>query len=363
MNLPQALSARLETIQPPDPRGYARAREHLDRLTKPLGSLGRLEDLAAKFIAAHSSDLTLPVRKAVYVFAADHGIVSEGVSAYPQEVTLQMVKNFLGGGAAINVLARQHHAALLVVDVGVNGDLSSAAGLHHAKIGYGTRSFASGPAMTEEQLSQALTLGFELADRAAAAGQQLIAVGEMGIGNTTSASAITAMLTGRAVHEVTGRGAGLDDNGLLRKQQVLQCAIERHFPRTEPTPHPLAILQTVGGFEIATMTGFILGLAGHRRAILCDGFISTSAAALACALSPDVRHYLYAAHCSEEPGHRYLLDYLGLAPILSLAMRLGEGTGAVLAMPLLESALHLYQEMATFASAGISASTNSEVDA
>jgi nicotinate-nucleotide--dimethylbenzimidazole phosphoribosyltransferase len=217
--------------------------------------------------------------------------------------------------------------------------------------------------MTEEQLSQALTVGLEMADRAAADGQQLIAVGDMGIGNTTSASAITALLTGRAVREVTGRGAGLDDDGLRRKQDVLQRALDHHFPTTEPTRDPLAILQAVGGFEIAAMTGFILGLAGHRCAILCDGFISTSAAAIACALSPDVRHHLYAAHCSEEPGHRHLLHSLDLEPILSLGMRLGEGTGAVLAMPILESALHLYQEMATFASAGISEPTNTKADA
>jgi nicotinate-nucleotide--dimethylbenzimidazole phosphoribosyltransferase len=362
MKLTVALSARLASIQPPDPSGVARAREHLDRLTKPIGSLGRLEDLAAKFIA-HSGALTLPLRKAVYVFAADHGIVSKGVSAYPQEVTLQMARNFVNGGAAINVLARQHHAALLVVDVGVNGDISSAPGLHIAKVGYGTRSFASGPAMTESQLSHSFAIGFELADRAVAAGQQLIAVGEMGIGNTTSASAITALLTGRPVHQVTGRGTGLDENGLHRKQQVLQRALDHHLPGAKDTLDPLAILQAVGGFEIAAMTGFILGLAGHRRAMLCDGFISTSAAALAFALSPDVKHYLYAAHCSEEPGHRHLLDYLGLVPILNLGMRLGEGTGAVLAMPIFESALHLYQEMATFASAGISEPATAEVDA
>lgn len=357
------LAARLAAVQPPDPRRYVRARAHLDSLTKPVGSLGRLEDMAAKFVAGSPGDLNLPLQRAVYVFAADHGIVSEGVSAYPQEVTLQMVRNFLHGGAAISVLARQHQAALLVVDVGVNGELGAAPGLHNAKVGYGTRSFASGHAMTEPQMVEALTVGFEIADRAAAAGQQLIAVGEMGIGNTTSASAITAQLTGRAVHEVTGRGAGLDDSGLRRKQEVLQRALDHHFPRTERKADPLAILQAVGGFEIAAMTGFILGVAGHRRGILCDGFISTSAAALAFALSPDVTHYLYAAHCSEEPGHRYLLDHLGLAPILNLGMRLGEGTGAVLAMPILESALRLYQEMATFASAGISERTATEVDA
>lgn len=357
------LAARLAAVQPPDPRRYARARAHLDSLTKPVGSLGRLEDMAAKFVTGSPGDLKLPLQRAVYVFAADHGVVSEGVSAYPQEVTLQMVRNFLHGGAAISVLARQHQAALLVVDVGVNGELGAAPGLHNAKVGYGTRSFASGHAMTEPQMAQALTVGFELADRAAAAGQQLIAVGEMGIGNTTSASAITAQLTGRAVHEVTGRGAGLDDSGLRRKQQVLQRALDHHFPRAERKADPLVILQAVGGFEIAAMTGFILGVAGHRRGILCDGFISTSAAALAFALSPDVTHYLYAAHCSEEPGHRYLLDHLGLAPILNLGMRLGEGTGAVLAMPILESALRLYQEMATFASAGISGRAATEVDA
>jgi nicotinate-nucleotide--dimethylbenzimidazole phosphoribosyltransferase len=263
-----------------------------------------------------------------------------------------MVNNFLNGGAAISVLARQQNAELLVIDVGVNGDFEPQPGLHGAKIACGTSNFAQQQAMTEGQLTQAVDLGLELAQAADEAGHQLIAVGEMGIGNTTSASAIAAVLTGRAVDEVTGRGTGLDEPGRHKKIDVIRRSLYLHFADREPDP--LELLQTVGGLEIAAMTGFILGLASHQRAIVCDGFISTAAAGLAFAICPEVKHFLYAGHCSEEPGHQHLLHSIGLQPILSLGMRLGEGTGAVLAMPIIEAALHLYSEMATFASAGVS---------
>jgi nicotinate-nucleotide--dimethylbenzimidazole phosphoribosyltransferase len=247
------------------------------------------------------------------------------------------------------------------VDAGVNGDFDAHPALHRSKIAYGTINFAHQPAMTSEQLTKALILGLDLAHSAVKADQQLVAVGEMGIGNTTSASAIAAMLTGRDIVEITGRGTGLDEDGRQHKVDVLRQALQLHF--ADRKPEPLELLQRVGGFEIAAMTGFILGLASHQRAIICDGFISTAAAALAYTLRPDVKHSLYAGHCSEEPGHRHLLDYIGLQPILSLAMRLGEGTGAVLAMPIIESALHLYSEMATFASAGVSEAVVNEAEA
>ena len=352
MKMPQVLADCVSTIEPRNSERYYAARQHLESLTKPPGSLGRLEEVAAQFFANQPDRVTLPLKKAVYVFAADHGIVAEGVSLYPQEVTAQMVHNFLSGGAAINVLARQQNAELLVIDAGVRGDFEAHPGLHRAKIASGTSNFARQPAMGEEQLARALQLGLDLAHAADKADQQLIAVGEMGIGNTTSASAIATMLTGREVKEVTGRGTGLDEPGRQKKVDVIRRALQLHF--AERKPEPLELLQTVGGLEIAAMTGFILGLASHQRAIVCDGFISTAAAALAYAICPDVKNYLYAGHCSEEPGHQYLLETIGLQPILSLGMRLGEGTGAVLAMPIIEAALHLYGEMATFASAGVS---------
>jgi len=346
------------SIPNPEPRYYEQAQVHLDSLTKPPGSLGRLETIAAQIVAIRSGSIRLPVRKGVYVFAADHGIASEGVSAYPREVTAQMVLNFLRGGAAINVLARLHGADLTVVDVGVDAEFEEAPTLHRAKVRNGSRNFLREAAMSDDELSAALEVGFAMARNAEEKGHSLIAVGEMGIGNTTSASAITAMLTGLQLAEVTGRGTGLDDSGRDNKRSVIERALalhfhDLHFHDSRDIP-PLEILRCVGGLEIAAMVGFYLGAAQARMAIVCDGFISTSAAALAYAIAPQVKSYLLAGHCSEEPGHRHLLHYLGISPILSLGMRLGEGTGAVLAMPIIESSLRVYSEMATFASAGVS---------
>ena len=341
-------------IHPPSADAHAAARLRLARLTKPLGSLGRLEDIAAQWASIRgTAALELPVSKAVYVFAADHGITAEKVSAYPREVTHQMVLNFLAGGAAINVLARQHHAHLYVVDTGVDADLSQLRGLIHRKVARGTRNMLHEGAMTEDEMYRALTVGIELATQASAAGHNLVAVGEMGIGNTTSAAAITCALTGASVEQATGRGTGLDDAAHSHKVEVIRATLNRHFPRL-PHADPLQILGRIGGFEIAAMAGMMIGAASHRIAILCDGFISTAAAALAIALAPDVRGYLIAGHQSAEPGHRLLLERLQLSALLSLDMRLGEGTGAVLAMNIVESALALYTGMATFASAGVS---------
>ena len=340
-------------IVAPSADAHSMARARLDTLTKPLGSLGRLEDIAAQWVAIRGHAVAEPVRKAVYVMAADHGITAEGVSAYPREVTRQMVLNFLAEGAAINVLARLHHADLHVVDVGVDADLSELRGLIHHKVSRGTRNMLREAAMSDAELHRALAVGIELAQQAAAAGYNLLAIGEMGIGNTTSATAITCALTNATVEQATGRGTGLDNAARLHKIDVIQAVLNRHF---EHLPHvdPLDVLRCVGGFEIAAMGGMMLGAAGRRIAILCDGFISTAAAALAVSIAPDVRGYLIAGHRSTEPGHGLLLDHLGLSALLSLHMRLGEGTGAVLAMPLVESAIALYTGMATFASAGVS---------
>jgi nicotinate-nucleotide--dimethylbenzimidazole phosphoribosyltransferase len=341
------------SIAAPEARYYEQAQAHLNNLTKPPGSLGRLESIAAQMVAILSGSIHLPLSKGVCVFAADHGIASEGVSAYPKEVTAQMVRNFLAGGAAINVLARLHGADLTVVDVGVDAEFEAAPTLRRAKVRNGSRNCLHEAAMSDDELSAALEVGFAVARNAEEKGHSLVAVGEMGIGNTTSASAITAMLTGLPLAEVTGLGTGLDDAGRDKKKNVIERALDLHFHGSRDI-HPLEILRCIGGLEIAAMVGFYLGAARARMAIICDGFISTSAAALAYAIAPQVKPYLLAGHCSEEPGHRHLLHYLGVSPILSLGMRLGEGTGAVLAMPIIESALRIYDEMATFASAGVS---------
>ncbi len=317
-------------IHPPSADAYASARLRLDTLTKPLGSLGRLEDIAAQWASIRGTDALLPVRKAVYVFAADHGITAEKVSAYPREVTHQMVLNFLAGGAAINVLARHHGADLHVVDAGVDADLSELRGLIHRKVARSTRNMLHEPAMTESELYSALAVGIELAKHAAA-----------------------GAITGASVEQATGRGTGLDQAAHTHKVEVIKAILSRHFPRL-PHADPLQVLRRVGGLEIAAMAGMMLGAASHRIAILCDGFISTAAAALAISIAPDVRGYLIAGHQSAEPGHHLLLERFELSALLSLDMRLGEGTGAVLAMSIVEPAIALYTGMATFASAGVS---------
>ena len=334
------------------PKDYlALARAHLDALTKPLGSLGRLEDLAAQWVAIRRGVPIGPLKKAVYVFAADHGIVAEGVSAYPSEVTRQMVLNFLSGGAAINVLARLNKVDVHVVDVGVDGDLRGHAGLLQHKVRQGSRNMLREPAMTEDELEAALAAGLALAEEAFAQGIDLLAVGEMGIGNTTAASVMTAALTGAPPTLVTGKGTGLEPDAYEKKCSVVEAVLARHF--VAPVS-PREVLRRGGGLEIAAMSGMMLGAARRQIAIVMDGFISTAAAAVACGMEPATRACLFAGHQSQEPGHRVLLAHLEIEPILDLHMRLGEGTGAVLAMPVLESAMRLYQEMATFASAGIS---------
>jgi nicotinate-nucleotide--dimethylbenzimidazole phosphoribosyltransferase len=331
----------------------ARAREHLDTLTKPLGSLGRLEDFAAQIVAIRQDAFAEPLRKAVYIFVADHGVTAEGVSAYPREVTHQMVLNFLAEGAAINVLARLHHVSLRVVDVGVDAVFPDHSALLSHKIAHGSNNMLQGPAMTGEQLSRAFAVGELIATQAASAGQNMIAIGEMGIGNTTSASAITCALTGATAAIATGRGTGIQAAAHQHKITVVDAALRMHSSR-----NPLDVLRCIGGLEIAAMTATIIAAASHNLIIVIDGFISTAAAALAVALAPDVHGYLIAGHRSQEPGHTLLLKHLDLEPVLTLQMRLGEGTGAVLAMPILESALALYTQMATFASAGVSEETH-----
>jgi nicotinate-nucleotide--dimethylbenzimidazole phosphoribosyltransferase len=324
--------------------------KRLDAKTKPRRSLGALEDLACRLAAAYgTSEPPLPT-KAVVVMAADHGVVEEVVSAYPSEVTGQMVKNFAAGGAAINVLARQAGAQVLVVDMGTKSPDREASGVRNHRLGQGTANFSRGPAMNTETARRAVEIGICLATELVSAGVRLIGLGDMGIGNTTSASALTAVLTGEAAEHVTGRGTGIDEAGWRRKVEVIQRALAANQP--DPAD-ALGVLAKVGGFEIAGLVGVILGAAARRVPAVLDGFITGAAALVADRQCPQVRNYLIAAHRSAEPGHAAILRHLELRPLLDLDLRLGEGTGAVLAMNLVEAALRLLREMATFASAGV----------
>ena len=341
----------LASVPAPSPEWRARALARLNTLTKPLGSLGRLEEIAARLVAIREVERPQCTRKVIFTLAADHGVTDEGVSAYPKAVTSQMVLNFLAGGAAINVLSRHCGIDVVVVDIGVDGDFGEVESLVHAKVCRGTRNMAHEPAMSEAELNSALGIGIELAGMAEIKGNTLIGMGEMGIGNTTAASAITSVLTGRPVEQVTGRGTGLDEPGLKRKIEVIKRALAVNRP--DPSD-PLDLLRKVGGLEIAGLTGLIIGAASRRIPVVVDGFISTSAAATACALEPKVRQFLFSGHRSSEPGHAALLEFIGDPPLLDLQMRLGEGTGAALAMNLIEAAAKIYNEMATFSSAGVS---------
>ncbi len=345
------LSQIISQIEPVDPAWLTRAQERLDSLTKPPGSLGRLEELAARYVAIRQDPMPELQTKWVVVFAADHGVVAEGVSAYPQDVTYQMVYNFLRGGAAINVLARQSRARVEVVDIGVNHDFAEVQDLIARKVAYGSRNMAREPAMNRDEALKALLVGVERAEAATAAGVDVIAAGDMGIGNTTAASALASVFTGRPVSAVTGRGTGIEDKVWQHKVAVINRALSLHRP--DPAD-PLGALAAVGGLEIAGIAGLILGCAAARRPLLLDGFIATAGALVAAAMAPAATDYLIAAHRSVEPGHQTVLDYLKLKPLLNLNMRLGEGTGAALGMLLLEAGLRIYREMATFAEAGVS---------
>jgi nicotinate-nucleotide--dimethylbenzimidazole phosphoribosyltransferase len=327
------------------------ARERQLTLTKPPGSLGRLEEIANRLAAIRCCIAPVVTSKRIYVVAGDHGVTTEGVSAYPREVTPQMVDNFLRGGAAINVLGRAGGIEVKVVDAGVDADLSDRAELVQAKVMRGTANFAVGPAMTREQAETCLARGIQLAQTAANDGVNLLGVGEMGIGNTTSASAITSVLLKCDPEFVTGRGTGVDDAALAQKIEVIRRAIKINQPDAHDATDVLA---KVGGTEIGVMTGITLGAAANRLPIVADGFISTTAAALALRLQPNVRDYLFIGHRSSERGHTSLIDFIGEQPLLDLSMRLGEGTGAALAMHVMESAAKLLGEMATFADAGVS---------
>jgi nicotinate-nucleotide--dimethylbenzimidazole phosphoribosyltransferase len=326
------------------------AAEHHDRLTKPRGSLGRVEAIGVRLAAiTGASPPPVPAPAAVAVFAGDHGVLAEGVTPWPQDVTGQMVQNFVAGGAAINVLARQTGARVIVVDVGVATELDAAPGLAREKVRTGTGNIAREPAMTIAEARQALDVGAAVATRLVDEGAACLVTGDMGIGNTTPSAALVAAFTGRAAGEVTGRGTGIDDPTLARKVAAVDAALTRTPDRDDP----IAVLASLGGLEIAALTGFVVGGAAARVPVVVDGVIAGAALLTATKLVPGAIHFCFAGHRSTEPAARVILDTLGLEPILDLELRLGEGSGACLALPVLEAAARILGEMATFDAAGV----------
>lgn len=348
----------INRIQQTDPRVLAQAQARLDRLTKPIGSLGRLEELAARYIMMTGEMKPKVPQGTVFTFAADHGVTVEGVSAYPSAVTPQMVLNFLRGGAGVNVLARHVGIDVRVVDIGVAFDFEAVPGLIHKKVMPGTNNLMVESAMSPAQAEQALTIGIELAAEAAQEGIGVIGTGEMGIGNTTASSAITAVMTRRPVSEITGRGTGIDDTAHAHKIDVIQRALDFH--RLDST-NAMEVLAKVGGLEIAGLAGLMLGAAAARIPVVLDGFIAGAAALIAVGLQPRCKDYLIASHRSVERGHQVILDHLGLKPLFDLDLRLGEGTGACLGMSLVFAAIKIFTEMATFDEAGVSERTGEGV--
>jgi nicotinate-nucleotide--dimethylbenzimidazole phosphoribosyltransferase len=342
----------VKQIQPLDEASMQAARVRQDSLTKPRGSLGRLEELSIRLAGMTSNPFPSMERKAVIVMAADHGVTLEGVSAYPAEVTAQMVLNFLRGGAAINVLARQAGARVIVVDMGVAVEVEDASGkLIKRRVSAGTANLAQGPAMTHEQAIESIQSGIESAEAEIARGVDILATGDMGIGNTTPSAAIACALMNQIPENIAGRGTGIDDDGLQRKIDVIARSLELNRPNGKDA---LDVLAKVGGFEIGGLAGLMLAAAANRKPIVIDGFISTAAAMIASSLAPATRDYLIAAHMSQERGHKLMLEWLGLNPLLDMNLRLGEGTGAALALHLIEASARILSEMATFDEAGVS---------
>jgi nicotinate-nucleotide--dimethylbenzimidazole phosphoribosyltransferase len=343
----------IAAIGPIDRNAAIEAEQRLNSLTKPPGSLGHLEEIVRRYAAIRRDGSACKGRGALAVFVADHGIAEEGVSAFPKAVTLEMLRNIAGGGAAISVLARRFGYELRVVDMGVETDTSADpfSGVSYRRIGAGTRNFLKGKAMTGEEALRAVEIGIEIAGECATSGVTLLGIGEMGIANSTSAAAVIAAATGIPPARLAGRGTGLDDAGWKRKVEVVERALALH---RNALSDGLGILSVVGGFEIAAMAGVCLGGAAANVPVVVDGFIATAAATAANRISPGIAEHLFFGHRSAEGGHREVLESLRARPILDLGMRLGEGTGAALAMSTIESALDLFHQMATFQSAGVS---------
>lgn len=346
------LDKTISGIKSLDEEAMRQAKDRQDNLTKPMGSLGRLEELSIKVAGIMGTPLPQIEDKVVVTMAGDHGVTEEGVSAYPSEVTPQMVYNFLRGGAGINVLARHVGARVVVVDMGVAADIDHGGeGFRNKKIAPGTRNFTKGPAMTREEAVMSLEAGIEVVQEELERGMDILATGDMGIGNTTPSSAIAAAITGNPPALVTGRGTGIGDDALEHKISVIEKALEVNKPKAEDA---LDVLSKVGGYEIGGLAGAILAGAANRVPVVLDGFISGAAALIAYTLAPRVRDYMIASHQSVEVGHRVMLEYMGLKPLLNLDLRLGEGTGAALGISLVEAGVRVLREMATFAEAGVS---------
>ena len=341
----------IAAIRPLDAGAVAAARQRQAQMTKPAGSLGVLEDVSVQLSGlAGACPPPLPEPSAVAIFAADHGVHAQGVTPWPQEVTGQMVANFLAGGAVVNAFAAQAGAEVIVVDVGVVSSLEQVPGLRARKIGKGTADFTVGPAMSRDQAAAAISVGIEVARDLVGAGNRCLLTGDMGIANTTASAALICAFTGRDAAEVTGRGTGVDDATLARKIAVVRRGLALHRP--DPAD-PLAVLAAVGGFEHAALAGYIIGAAALRVPVILDGVIAGSAALAACALAPGAASCLIAGHRSVEPGHTFALEHLGLRPLVDLDLRLGEGTGALLALPIVQSAVRALRDVATFDSAGV----------
>ncbi len=347
----ELLSNTIGMIKPLDKGVMAQAQARQDMLTKPQGSLGRLEELSIQLAGIQAKPIPQIRHKAIITMAGDHGVVAEKVGNWPQEVTAQMVYNFLGGGAGINVITRQVGTRIIVVDMGVASELAPNPHLLSRKVAPGTKNIAIGAAMTEEQAVTAIETGIEIVKDEVAKGLDIVGTGDMGIGNTTPSAAICAVTTGKPVAEVTGRGTGITDEQLTHKVEVITRALAVNHPDPK---QPLTVLAKIGGFEIGGLAGEMLGAAAHRIPVVIDGFISGAAALIATALAPELKDYLIAAHLSAESGHRLLLEHLGLKPLLTLDMRLGEGTGAALGIFLVEASARLLAEMSTFAEAEVS---------
>ncbi len=345
------LNQTIENIEEVSIDSKGEIREKLNKLAIPLGSLGRLEEFATIYASIKNSINVTVRRKVVFTMAGDHGVAKEGVSAFPQEVTRQMVKNFLDGGATINVFAQHVGAKVFVVDCGLNAELEPVEGLKIKKVGYGTGNIAHGPAMSREQAIKSLEVGIEVLNEEYHNDIDIVATGDMGIANTTPSSAIIACLTGLGVSDVTGRGTGLNDQGLEKKISIIKKALDVNRP--DPS-NPIDVLAKVGGYEIGGIAGLCIAAASCRIPVLIDGFVSTAAALIACAIEPKVNGYLIASHISAENGHSIALKKLGKKAILDLDLRLGEGTGAVLGINLVEAGVKILTQLNTFSEAGVS---------
>jgi nicotinate-nucleotide--dimethylbenzimidazole phosphoribosyltransferase len=348
------LAETVERITPLDGAAVEAARARQGSLTKPPGSLGVLEEVSVRLAGITGTcPPAVPARPVVAVFAADHGVVASGVTPWPQEVTTAMVENFRAGGAAVNVLAAQAGADVVVVDIGVASDVKEDHVVWARKVRPGTADLAQGPAMTREDALAALVTGVRVAEELVAAGYDVIATGDMGIGNTTASACLIAHLTGRPAAEITGRGTGIDDAMLAHKTEIVASAVSRLESSASPSPDPVEVLAEVGGLEHAGLAGLVLGAAALRVPVVLDGVIAGAAALVAQALAPSAIDCCFAGHRSVEPGHAAALATLGLRPLVDLDLRLGEGSGAVLALPLVRSAAAVLRDMATFESAGI----------